>query len=179
MLIYILCRHVHELAMVCHAFSQYICLSLSVLSCFGVIDCSQDINENDQKKPTYVCVFFLVDFENKCKTKCYYIFFLILGANVLLTIIWFKETVKVREWNRFFFETIGNIWIFLYCNPLDFFYLACPSGYFGINCLFNRPYPFFGRVCTQKCNCSQSECDFIKGCQREGKTFFTFNTASL
>lgn len=45
----------------------------------------------------YVCVFFFGDFENKCKIKCYYIFFLILGVNVLLIIIWFKEIVKVRE----------------------------------------------------------------------------------
>lgn len=45
--------------------------SLSVLSCFGVIDCSQDKYKNDQKKPPYVYVFLLGDSENKCKKKCY------------------------------------------------------------------------------------------------------------
>lgn len=68
---YFMCRYAYELAMVCHAFSQYICFSLSVLSCFGVIDCSQDKYKNDQKKPTYVYVFLFGDSENKCKKKCY------------------------------------------------------------------------------------------------------------
>lgn len=38
--------------------------------------------------------------------------------------------------------------------------------------MFTCPYPFFGRLCTQKCNCSQSDCDFIKGFQRHGKEIF-------
>lgn len=167
MLRYILSKYVYELAMVCHVFSQYICFSLSVLSCFGVIDCSQDKYNNGQKKPTYVYVFLLGYSKNKCQ-KCYSIcLFLILGVNVFLIIIWFEETAKVRKWNIFF----GNERQYMNMLILLFFvflYLACPSGYFGIDCLFSCPYPFFGRLCTQKCNCGQSECDFIKGCQRHG-----------
>lgn len=49
--------------MVGHVFSQYIYFSLSVLSCFGVIDCSQDKYDNEQKRSTYVHAFLLDDFK--------------------------------------------------------------------------------------------------------------------
>lgn len=178
MLIYILSEYVYELAMVCHVFSQYIYFSLSVLSCFGVIDCGQDKYDNEQKRSTYVHAFLLDDFKNKWRDVIKYTcFFFILGINVLLIIIWFEETVKVRKWKRKLFWKQQAIYEYVIIITIIniFLYLACPSGYFGINCLFNCPYPFFGRLCTHKCNCNQSECDFIKGCQNHGKTIFSFS----
>lgn len=98
---------------------------------------------------------------------------------------------KTESW----FEK-GNILICYCFNPYNVWYLACPSGYFGINCFATCPYAFFGRLCTHQCNCSKSKCDFINGCKRYGRAmiifsffgfwfwfifwvFFTLNTLSL
>lgn len=83
--------------MVGHVFSQYIYFSLSVLSCFGVIDCSQDKYDNEQKRSTYVHAFLLDDFKTNEEMLLNIHGFFILGINVLLIIIWFEETVKVRK----------------------------------------------------------------------------------
>lgn len=83
--------------MVCHVFSQYIYFSLSVLSCFGVIDCGQDKYDNEQKRSTYVHAFLLDDFKTNEEMLLNIHGFFILGINVLLIIIWFEETVKVRK----------------------------------------------------------------------------------
>lgn len=83
--------------MVGHVFSQYIYFSLSVLSCFGVIDCSQDKYDNEQKRSTYVHAFLLDDFKTNEEMLLNIHGFFILGINVLLIIIWFEETVQVRK----------------------------------------------------------------------------------
>lgn len=83
--------------MVGHVFSQYIYFSLSVLSCFGVIDCGQDKYDNEQKRSTYVHAFLLDDFKTNEEMLLNIHGFFILGINVLLIIIWFEETVQVRK----------------------------------------------------------------------------------
>lgn len=83
--------------MVGHVFSQYIYFSLSVLSCFGVIDCSQDKYDYEQKRSTYVHAFLLDDFKTNEEMLLNIHGFFILGINVLLIIIWFEETVQVRK----------------------------------------------------------------------------------
>lgn len=124
-----------------------------------------------KRNPRMFMYFFSVILKTNVRNVIKFVFFLILGVNVFLIIIWFEETAKVRKWNIFF----GNERQYMNMLILLFFvflYLACPSGYYGINCLFSCPYPFFGRLCTQKCNCGQSECDFIEGCQRHGYFFY-------
>lgn len=53
-----------------------------------------------------------------------------------------------------------------------FCFIACPVGYFGSKCGVPCQYPTFGQFCTDKCNCSQSECNHIQGCKRDGKNLF-------
>ncbi|XP_022325887.2 uncharacterized protein LOC111125928 [Crassostrea virginica] len=47
---------------------------------------------------------------------------------------------------------------------------ACPSGFFGNACSVQCPYPSFGLICGDTCNCSQSECDPTFGCKKHEST---------
>ncbi|XP_056004309.1 cell death abnormality protein 1-like isoform X2 [Ostrea edulis] len=43
--------------------------------------------------------------------------------------------------------------------------VECPLGRFGINCSFTCPSNYYGRRCTQLCNCSDNHtCDSANGC---------------
>lgn len=39
------------------------------------------------------------------------------------------------------------------------------QGFSGDNCTSRCPYPTYGRVCQELCNCSKDMCDVSTGCQ--------------
>lgn len=57
-------------------------------------------------------------------------------------------------------------------STLHLCFVACPVGYFGSYCGVPCVYPTFGQFCIYECNCSQSECDHIYGCKKDGKMLF-------
>ncbi|XP_062618431.1 multiple epidermal growth factor-like domains protein 10 [Saccostrea cucullata] len=42
---------------------------------------------------------------------------------------------------------------------------GCEMGYFGINCSVACRYPSYGNECQSRCNCSNTTCHHVKGCQ--------------
>lgn len=44
-------------------------------------------------------------------------------------------------------------------------FIACPRGYFGLNCSYMCPYPTYGRRCLDgKCSCPKEYCNAKNGC---------------
>lgn len=44
-------------------------------------------------------------------------------------------------------------------------YLACDTGFTGINCDAKCQYPSFGNDCQSLCDCSATYCDHVIGCK--------------
>uniref|UniRef100_A0A8W8MRR1 TNFR-Cys domain-containing protein n=1 Tax=Magallana gigas TaxID=29159 RepID=A0A8W8MRR1_MAGGI len=41
----------------------------------------------------------------------------------------------------------------------------CSTGYTGINCTEQCPFPTYGEICQKLCNCDSTLCDFSTGCK--------------
>lgn len=53
---------------------------------------------------------------------------------------------------------------------LVFHFEACLNGFYGPNCMFICPYPYFGRRCLEgPCQCSKENCDAKTGCRSSKK----------
>lgn len=77
-----------------------------------------------------------------------------------------NSSFKSYQFQIFFSIKLNGCW----SKYLEWFCLiACPVGYFGSNCGTPCTYPLFGHFCLLKCNCSQSKCDHMYGCKRDGK----------
>lgn len=50
--------------------------------------------------------------------------------------------------------------------------LACDIGYIGINCDVRCPFHYFGLDCQSTCNCSEENCDYVKGCRHSTSGMF-------
>ncbi|XP_056016763.1 uncharacterized protein LOC125674634 [Ostrea edulis] len=46
--------------------------------------------------------------------------------------------------------------------------LLCEVGYHGINCAERCSFPSFGEECQLFCNCSEVQCNYEKGCSKDG-----------
>ncbi|XP_078324062.1 uncharacterized protein LOC144622553 isoform X2 [Crassostrea virginica] len=42
---------------------------------------------------------------------------------------------------------------------------VCLPGYFGMNCSSQCPFPSFGVLCSDTCQCNATECNHVNGCQ--------------
>lgn len=115
---------------------------------------------------------FLDNFKNKLTNSIKYVF--IQGWLCCKLSYGSRKISRLENKTESWFEK-GNILICYCFNRYNVWYLACPSGYFGINCFATYPYPFFGRLCTHQCNCSKSKCDFINGCKRYGRAMIIFS----
>ena len=61
----------------------------------------------------------------------------------------------------------GNVY------AIEFVFLACKPGYFGVNCSMSCPPKLYGQRCQLRCNCSEDECDLVLGCvKNNGKYFY-------
>ncbi|XP_062603282.1 protein draper-like isoform X2 [Saccostrea cucullata] len=49
----------------------------------------------------------------------------------------------------------------------------CEEGYLGLNCTMECRYPSYGKDCQTACNCPQSYCSFIHGCEAGSPTLST------
>lgn len=50
-------------------------------------------------------------------------------------------------------------------------FIACTSGYTGINCETKWIYPLIGQDCQSICYCTEKDCDYMNGCRNSsGKT---------
>lgn len=56
------------------------------------------------------------------------------------------------EWNMFT-ECFDLLW-----------FIECLPGYTGLNCSDKCPYPSYGKNCQGFCNCSEIQCDILRGC---------------
>ena len=48
------------------------------------------------------------------------------------------------------------------------FFADCSSGYFGVKCFQSCRFPNYGPGCQRKCNCTERNCNHIKGCLMNG-----------
>ncbi|XP_061168360.1 uncharacterized protein LOC133177322 [Saccostrea echinata] len=55
----------------------------------------------------------------------------------------------------------------------------CDIGYTGRHCGEKCPYPTYGEICQQVCECNQPLCDFSTGCKSNITTFLISTTSSL
>lgn len=53
---------------------------------------------------------------------------------------------------------------------------TCIKGYTGKSCRQKCPYPHFGSLCHEKCDCIKSFCNHIYGCKKSGKTYKKLET---
>lgn len=53
--------------------------------------------------------------------------------------------------------------MFTECFDLLWF-IECMSGYTGLNCSDKCPHPTYGKNCQGFCNCSEIQCDILRGC---------------
>lgn len=50
--------------------------------------------------------------------------------------------------------------------------LECSTGYTGINCTEQCPFPTYGEICQKLCNCDSTLCDFSTGCKPNRKYIY-------
>lgn len=56
--------------------------------------------------------------------------------------------------------------------PLSYRPTECNDGKFEHRCETVCPFPWYGRLCVSKCNCTQDYCDPIYGCFGKCISFF-------
>ncbi|XP_052683327.1 multiple epidermal growth factor-like domains protein 10 [Crassostrea angulata] len=44
---------------------------------------------------------------------------------------------------------------------------SCKAGFHGTDCKDKCPFPSYGLDCQSTCNCTDKECDHVKGCERK------------
>lgn len=78
-----------------------------------------------------------------------------------------RSTVKQND-------AIICLWEKSYLSKLKYFalfagfmkrtFVECDAGKIGSHCEIVCPYPFYGKQCLSKCNCSKDHCDTANGC---------------
>lgn len=68
-------------------------------------------------------------------------------------------------YEHFCFKICLSVFLFV-CN-----FIACPRGYFGLDCSYLCPYPTYGRRCLDgKCSCPKEYCNAKTGCGTRKKS---------
>lgn len=49
-------------------------------------------------------------------------------------------------------------------KKIEYFFPECDAGTIGPHCEIVCPYPWYGKQCLSKCNCSKDHCDPADGC---------------
>lgn len=66
-----------------------------------------------------------------------------------------------------------NVLCVWYHDRILMILLECPIGSFGKDCEKKCIYPFYGEDCQSRCNCSEDNCHFSRGCFQSVKTLQT------
>jgi hypothetical protein len=59
-------------------------------------------------------------------------------------------------------------------TPLPQQFVACETGYIGLHCKKPCPFPDFGKGCQSSCNCSEDQCNHVKGCLDNGTVMWLY-----
>lgn len=70
---------------------------------------------------------------------------------------------KKLETEIFFWYVFLSI-LTLTMNICLFDNIECLPGYIGMNCSSKCPFPSYGTICQDTCNCSDEQCDVTTGC---------------
>lgn len=53
----------------------------------------------------------------------------------------------------------------IYCDYIDFIYVACRMGDTGPNFTTRCLYPAYGQGCQSVCKCTKKDCSYVSGCK--------------